>query len=249
MFRIKRNRVGCNFRSRSSTTRTARKTRTVVIRARSANSGYTFIDAYLPARERRFQEICRAARDEEGFPRGGIPGPRATTCHSPTRSGVSRSRVRARVAKRDPPRARARARANLPLPPPGRRSFVRYHYARRPYKSRPAYRARGRVPACRRLELTWRSFELTHGTALLPPPRDIPLSLLSFDHMHSPVFSFSRPIVLLEARSSRILRRALLKFFPFVVTFASRKPSIAKRLSLRTVAPTRFVSYVSDFNV
>lgn len=78
--------------------------------------------------------------DEEGFPRGGsrAKGRRRVTVQ---RASATRSRVHARVVKRVLPSL-----------------SVYYHYARRPYKSRPAYRGH-----CHKLELTRQSYELTPG--------------------------------------------------------------------------------------
>lgn len=91
-------------------------------------------------RSRRYVE----QDDEEGFPRGG--GSRAKgrrgPCHSPTRFGDSLTCPRT-------------CRKTSPSPS----LSVCYHYARRPYKSRPAYRGR-----CHKLELTRQNFELTPET-------------------------------------------------------------------------------------
>lgn len=54
-------------------------------------------------------------------------------------------------------------------------SFFSYHYARRPYKSWPAYRARSNPTARHCLESTWQSYQLTLAIAVWSPsfPREI----------------------------------------------------------------------------
>lgn len=115
-------------------------------------------------RSRRYVE----QDDEEGFPRGGSTRAKgqAPTCHSPTRSADSLTCLRT-CRKTSPP--------------------VCHHYARRPYKSRPAYRGRLR----RRLELTWQSFEFTPETT--PPIVGVPTMNLFVLQVLPKTFALKKP--------------------------------------------------------